>query len=108
MPSRRDFITTTCGLALATGGTWLATHTHGAVPNPPGLAPLPAGAVASGDLEALAGKVPLIKRTWRPPNYETPLAYFFEEVPPENAFFVRHPPASIPEIAADQWTLKGG
>jgi len=108
MPSRRDFIKTTCGLALATGGTWLATHTHGAVPNPPGLAPLPAGAVASGDLEALAGKLPLIKRTWRPPNYETPLSYFSEEFTPNKAFFVRYHLASIPEIAADKWTLNVG
>jgi len=74
MPSRRDILKMTGGLVIATGGTWLATHARGAVPNPPGLAPLPAGAVASGDLEAIAGKVPLIKRTWRPPNYETPLS----------------------------------
>jgi len=63
MPSRRDILKATCGLVLATGGTWLVTHAHGAVPNPPGLAPVPAGAVASGDLEALAGTVPSIKRT---------------------------------------------
>ena len=62
MPSRRDILKATCGLVLATGGTWLVRHAHGAVPNPPGLTP-PAGAVASGDLEALAGKAPLIKRT---------------------------------------------
>lgn len=68
MPSRRDFLKTTGGLVIATGGTWLATHAHSAVPNPPGLAPLPAGAVAESDLDAIAGKVPLIKRTWRPPN----------------------------------------
>ncbi|MEO8565929.1 MAG: oxidase, partial [Betaproteobacteria bacterium] len=79
MPSRRDILKATGGLVLATGGSWLASHAHGAVPNPPGLAPLPAGAVASGDLEALAGKLPLIKRSWRPPNYETPLSYFSEE-----------------------------
>ncbi|HEV8552347.1 MAG TPA: hypothetical protein VGR65_03030 [Casimicrobiaceae bacterium] len=52
MPSRRDILKATCGLVLATGGTWLVTHAHGAVPNPPGLTPLPAGAVASDDLEA--------------------------------------------------------
>jgi len=108
MPSRRDFLKTTGGLVLATGGTWLATHARGAVPNPPGLAPLPAGAVASGDLEAIAGKVPLIKRTWRPPNYETPLAYFAEDFTPNKAFFVRYHLASIPTIAADKWTLKIG
>jgi hypothetical protein len=68
MPSRRDFLKTTGGLVLATGGTWLATHAHGAVPNPPRLAPLPADTVAVSDLETLAGKAPLVKRTWRPPN----------------------------------------
>lgn len=82
MPSRRDFLKTTGGLALGTGGTWLAAKAHGAVPGPPGFAPLPAGTVASGELEAIAGKVPLIKRTWRPPNYETPLSYFAEEFTP--------------------------
>jgi len=63
MPSRRDILKATCGLALATGGTWLVTHAHGAATNPPGRTPQPAGAVASGDRAALAGKVPLIKRT---------------------------------------------
>ena len=63
MPSRRDILKATCGLVLATGGTWLVRHAHGAVPNPPGLMPLPARAVASDDLEALSGKAPLIKRT---------------------------------------------
>jgi sulfite dehydrogenase (cytochrome) subunit A len=108
MPSRRDFLKTTGGLALGTGGTWLAAKAHGAVPGPPGFAPLPAGTVASGELEAIAGKVPLIKRTWRPPNYETPLSYFAEEFTPNRAFFVRYHLASIPEIAANQWTLKVG
>lgn len=70
MPSRRDILKATGGLVLATGGSWLATHAHAAVPNPPGLASLPAGAVASGDLEAIAGKLPLIKRAWRPPRLD--------------------------------------
>ncbi len=109
MPSRRDILKVTGGLVLATGGSWLASHAHAAVPNPPGLAPLPAGAVASGDLEAIAGKLPLIKRSWRPPNYETPLSYFSEEFTPNRAFFVRYHLAGIPpEIAADKWTLKIG
>jgi sulfite dehydrogenase (cytochrome) subunit A len=108
MPSRRDILKATGGLVLATGGSWLASHAHAAVPNPPGLTSLPAGAVASGDLEAIAGKLPLIKRSWRPPNYETPLSYFSEEFTPNRAFFVRYHLAAIPEIAADRWTLKIG
>src|ERR1051326_3302091 len=108
MPSRRDLLKATGGLVLATGGSRLARppprarRAHGAVPNPPGLAPLPAGAVSSGDLEALAGKLPLIKRSWRPPNYETPLSYFSEEITPNRAFFVRYHLAGIPEIAGDK------
>jgi hypothetical protein len=37
---------------------------------------LPGGTVAEQVLEALPGKVPLIKKTYRPPNYETPISYF--------------------------------
>ncbi len=47
MPSRRDILKATGGLVLATGGSWLASHAHAAVPNPPGLAPLPAVAVGN-------------------------------------------------------------
>ncbi|HTS23403.1 MAG TPA: molybdopterin-dependent oxidoreductase [Casimicrobiaceae bacterium] len=109
MPSKRDFLKATGGLVLATGGSWLATHVRGAVPNPAGLAPLPAGTVAESDLETIAGKLPLIKRTWRPPNYETPLEYFAQDFTPNNAFFVRYHLAGIPPpIAADRWTLKVG
>src|SRR5215468_5307405 len=109
MASRRDFIKASGGLVLAGGGTWLAVHARGAVPNPPGLSSLPSGAVASGDLEAIAGKVPLIKRTWRPPNYETPLEYFAEDFTPNKAFFVRYHLAAIPaSVPANSWSLKVG
>jgi len=108
MSSRRDFLKGTGGLVLASGGGWLAGHAHGAVPNTPGLAALPAGATASGDLETLPGKVPLIKRSWRPPNYETPLSYFSTEITPNNAFFVRYHLAAIPQVSAATWTLKVG
>ena len=109
MASRRDFIKASGGLVLAGGGTWLAVHARGAVPNAPGLSSLPSGAVASGDLEAISGKVPLIKRTWRPPNYETPLEYFAEDFTPNKAFFVRYHLAAIPaSVPADTWSLKVG
>jgi len=108
MASRRDFLKGTGGLVLASGGGWLASHAHGAVPNTPGLAALPGGATASGDLETLAGKIPLIKRSWRPPNYETPLSYFTAEITPNNAFFVRWHLAAIPEVSAATWKLKIG
>jgi DMSO/TMAO reductase YedYZ molybdopterin-dependent catalytic subunit len=109
MSSRRDFLKASGGFVLAGGGTWLAAHARGAVPDPPGLSALPSGAVASGDLEAIAGKLPLIKRSWRPPNYETPLEYFAEDFTPNKAFFVRYHLAAIPtSVPAATWSLKVG
>ena len=72
MKSRRDFLKTTGGLVLATGGTWLASHAYGA-DAVLGPAELPEGTLSASLLEALPGKVPLIKKSWRPPNFETPV-----------------------------------
>ena len=55
MPSRRDFLKTTGGLVLATGGTWLANHAHGA-DAVLGPAELPEGTFAASILEALEGQ----------------------------------------------------
>src|SRR3954462_3600904 len=41
-----------------------------------GFAELPDGTLESQLLYALPGKVPLIKKTYRPPNFETPVEYF--------------------------------
>jgi len=43
-----------------------------------GPAELPSGTLESAVLEALPGKKPLIKRSFRPPNFETPVTYFNE------------------------------
>ncbi len=43
---------------------------------------VPAGTTASAVLEALPGKKPLIKLSYRPPNYETPLEYFNQPLTP--------------------------
>jgi DMSO/TMAO reductase YedYZ molybdopterin-dependent catalytic subunit len=59
-------------------------------------------------LEALPGKRPLIKRTYRPPNYETPLELFREPLTPNDAFYVRWHGAVIPEVERDTWTLTIG
>jgi DMSO/TMAO reductase YedYZ molybdopterin-dependent catalytic subunit len=68
---------------------------------------LPAGTVASSVLDALPGKRPLIKRTWRPPNYETPTALFREAYTPSDAFYVRwHGP--VPDMALADWRLRIG
>jgi DMSO/TMAO reductase YedYZ molybdopterin-dependent catalytic subunit len=69
-------------------------------------AELASGAAATGTLEGLAGKVPLIKRTFRPPNFETPIDYFRDPITPNNAFFVRYHLAGIPMVDAKAWRLK--
>jgi DMSO/TMAO reductase YedYZ molybdopterin-dependent catalytic subunit len=73
-----------------------------------GFAEIPDGALAEQHLYALPGKVPLIKKTYRPPNFETPLEYFRTPITPNNAFFVRYHLAGIPEVKAADWTLTVG
>ena len=62
---------------------------------------LPAGAVASGILDALPGKRPLLKRSFRPPNYETPVSYFREAFTPNDAFYRLDTAADGSRIDAD-------
>ncbi len=69
---------------------------------------LPAGAIEAGTLEALPGKVPLIKRSLRPPNFETPVDLFDSAITPNRAFFVRWHLADIPEVNPATWRLKVG
>lgn len=59
-------------------------------------------------LIALAGKRPLIKRSFRPPNFETPLAELRRPFTANEAFFVRYHLASIPEVDARTWRLRIG
>src|ERR1700731_216513 len=67
---------------------------------------LPEGVYGTATLEALPGKKPLIKLSYRPPNYETPLSYFRSEFTPNDSFFVRYHLAGIPEeIDPAQWKL---
>src|SRR5258708_22541533 len=70
----------------------------------------PAERAQSGgeELLALRGKRPLIKRTFRPPNYETPLADLRRPITPNNAFFVRYHLANIPRVDPLTWRLRIG
>jgi sulfite dehydrogenase (cytochrome) subunit A len=69
---------------------------------------LPTGAVASARLAALPGKATLLKRSYRPPNYETPLAALNQELTPNEQLFVRWHMASIPEISPQEFRLTLG
>jgi DMSO/TMAO reductase YedYZ molybdopterin-dependent catalytic subunit len=58
---------------------------------------LPSGLRGEALLEALPGKKPLIKLSYRPPNYETPIEYFRDPITPNDAFFVRYHLSDIPD-----------
>ena len=99
------------GLAL-TGAGWpkFSTSQAAGAPVTPGV---PSGAAEAATMEALPGKKPLIRLTYRPPNYETPLEYFRNPITPNDAFFVRYHLAGIPEpndpsIDAKTWKLTVG
>jgi DMSO/TMAO reductase YedYZ molybdopterin-dependent catalytic subunit len=66
---------------------------------------LPAGAVVSAVMDALPGKRPLIKRTFRPPNYETPVHLFRHAFTPNDAFYVRWH-MGVPDVALAEWRLR--
>lgn len=85
--------------ALAASGI-LLPRTRGAQ-----AAGLPEGALATEERLALPGKRALIKKTFRPPNYETPLELLGGEFTPNDAFFVRYHLATIPEVAAEGYQV---
>lgn len=112
MTSRRTFLKGAVSTAALVGGTWLprgasAAATRGASPIF-GPAILPAGTLETSVLEALPGKRPLIKKTFRPPNYETPIRYFNQPFTPNDAFFVRYHLSNIPQVNAQDWRLRIG
>jgi DMSO/TMAO reductase YedYZ molybdopterin-dependent catalytic subunit len=73
-----------------------------------GPATLPAGTLESSLLHALPGKDPLIKRTFQPPNYETPVRDLAGLFTDNRKFFVRYHLVSIPEIDSTKWRLSVG
>lgn len=62
----------------------------------------------AAEIHQLVGKQPLIKRSFRPPNLETPLLDLRSALTANKAFFVRYHLGFIPEIDAGQWRLKVG
>ncbi|MGZ5045075.1 MAG: molybdopterin-dependent oxidoreductase, partial [Methylobacter sp.] len=81
MVDRRHFIKKTAGSLAALGGLSLLQRS--------GLAAA-MSTEESTILDALPGKEALIKQTYRPPNYETPINYFDAPFTPNNRFFVRY------------------
>jgi DMSO/TMAO reductase YedYZ molybdopterin-dependent catalytic subunit len=58
--------------------------------------------------DRLMGKDALLKKTYRPPNYETPVNYFDTPFTPNSHFFVRYHHAVIPEVNVENWRLRIG
>ena len=103
--SRRRFLAGTGAAAIAASeaiGLGL-THAEAGGLNLPSS--LPEGTRAAAVLDALPGKKPLIKLSYRPPNYETPIEYFRTEITPNDAFFVRYHLSNIPEVDASTWKV---
>jgi len=84
-------------LLLGAAGGWLLEHVRA------GEAP---GSDAADTLTALAGKKPLIRRAFRPPNFETPLADLAAPFTRNDAFFVRYHLAVIPRVDPGTWRLQ--
>jgi DMSO/TMAO reductase YedYZ molybdopterin-dependent catalytic subunit len=104
MKDRRDFLKGSAAAALlAQGWGWPAIAAN-LDPAPT----LPAGAVEGALLEALPGKLPLIKKSFRPPNFETPVRHLGAAFTPNDAFFVRYHLSAIPVVDPQAWKLEIG
>jgi DMSO/TMAO reductase YedYZ molybdopterin-dependent catalytic subunit len=111
MITRRDLLEAAGGI-FAVAGTGSVAAAPGDAEGQPSkalLSPLlPAGTRAEAVLDTLPGKKPLIKLTYRPPNYEAPLAYLRTPITPNDEFFVRYHLADIPRVDATAWKLSVG
>jgi DMSO/TMAO reductase YedYZ molybdopterin-dependent catalytic subunit len=99
MSTRRDFLKR---MATCAGGALIPRTAF------PELPSKDSQTLASAVLESLPGKQALIKRSLRPPNFETPIAYFNAPFTPNDAFFVRYHLANIPKVDAQDWKLRIG
>ncbi len=109
MITRRHLLGTAGAGAVLAGGNMVFPDLLQAEPAVPGLpAALPQGMRNEVVMDALPGKKPLIKLTYRPPNYETPIEYFRTPLTPNEAFYVRYHLADIPEVDAAKWRLTVG
>jgi len=95
MPTRRTLLKAALGGVVASATTLEGLASPGT--------PTPADS-----LETLPGKAPLLRRAYRPPNFETPPAGFAAPITPNDQFFVRWHLANIPQVDATLWTLTVG
>jgi len=103
MQTRRDFLKVSAGGLLLAGG--IRGGDPASAADSLGPAALPSGTLQSGQFAALPGKLPLIKKSFRPPNFETPVRFFNEAFTPNDACFVRYHLADIPQVGVQNWKL---
>jgi sulfite dehydrogenase len=109
MITRRHLLGTAgAGAALAMSGLSLPKLSQAEAAGA-GLSPgLPTGLDSVAVMESLPGKKPLIKLSYRPPNYESPLEYFRTPITPNDQFFVRYHLSDIPNVDANTYKIKVG
>jgi DMSO/TMAO reductase YedYZ molybdopterin-dependent catalytic subunit len=114
MITRRDLLERARAGALLAGAGHMLAHPFVSCANaegaaahaPPYVSPqLPEGTRQEVVLDALPGKQPLIKLSYRPPNYETPIDLLRSAITPNDAFFVRYHLSDIPQVGAQEWRL---
>jgi DMSO/TMAO reductase YedYZ molybdopterin-dependent catalytic subunit len=103
MQTRRDFLKASAGGLVLAGG--IRGGDPASAADSLGPAALPSGTLQSAQLASLPGKLPLIKKSFRPPNFETPVHFFNEAFTPNDAFFVRYHLADIPQVGVQNWKL---
>ncbi|MFZ2171182.1 MAG: molybdopterin-dependent oxidoreductase, partial [Methylococcaceae bacterium] len=102
MVDRRHFIKKAAG-GLATLGCWSLILRSGLAADTVNM-----DTEAATIMDTLPGKKALIKKSYRPPNYETPINYFDAPFTPNDVFFVRYHHSVIPEVTAGEWRLRVG
>lgn len=109
MITRRTLLGTAgAGAALAATGLALPKSFEAEAAGA-GLSPgVPGGLDSVAAMEALPGKKPLIKLSYRPPNYESPLETFRTPITPNDEFFVRYHLTDIPQVDAKTYKIAVG
>src|SRR6266581_4353790 len=108
MINRRNLLGA-AGAGVASGLVFPGLFGSQAAAQTPPLSPLlPEGTRAVAVLDALPGKKPLIKLSYRPPNYETPVEHLHTAITPNDAFFVRYHLSDIPRVDARTWKIAIG
>jgi DMSO/TMAO reductase YedYZ molybdopterin-dependent catalytic subunit len=108
MITRRSLIRAAGHGAVLAGAGMLSRHFTGTAAGLELPPQLPEGTRQEALLDALPGKRPLIKLSYRPPNYETPLELLGGAITENDAFFVRYHLSDIPELDVRDWRLAVG